>query len=47
VQSIKPLFGIVRADPEESDRLKDIVDEMISEGLIIKHGPLLNLANKS
>jgi len=46
VQSIKPLFGIARIDPEESDRLKDIVDDMIDKGLIIKNGPLLNLSNK-
>jgi hypothetical protein len=45
-QSIKPLFGITRIDPEESDRLKDIVDDMISAGEIVKHGPLINLASK-
>jgi very-short-patch-repair endonuclease len=44
IQSIKPLFGINRADPEETDRLKDIVDDMIDRGVLVKHGPLLNLA---
>ncbi|MFA5751065.1 MAG: DUF4011 domain-containing protein [Candidatus Paceibacterota bacterium] len=42
IQSLKPLFGINRVDPEESDRVKDLVDEMIAKGTIIKHGPLLN-----
>ncbi len=46
IQSIKPLFGISRADPEESDRIKDIVDGMIASGSIVRHGPLLNLASK-
>ena len=44
VQSIKHLFGISRVDPEESDRVKDLIDGMIASGLIVKHGPLLNLA---
>jgi hypothetical protein len=44
IQSIKPLFGINRADPEETDRVKDIVDEMIARGTLVKHGPLLNLS---
>lgn len=42
IQSLKPLFGINRVDPEESDRVKDLVDEMIAQGSIVKHGPLLN-----
>ncbi len=46
IQSVKPLFGVSRVDPEESDRIKDIVDNMIAEGLVVKHGPLLNLAVK-
>ena len=36
-------MGPVQVDPEESDRVKDLVDEMILEGVIVKHGPLLNL----
>lgn len=43
IQSLKPLFGINRADPEETDRVKDLVDEMIAQGSLVKHGPLLNL----
>lgn len=46
IQSLKPLFGINRADPEETDRIKDLVDEMIAQGSLVKHGPLLNLAIK-
>jgi hypothetical protein len=46
IQSVKPLFGINRADPEETDRIKDIVDEMIAQGTLVKHGPLLNLMPK-
>ncbi len=46
VQSIKHLFGISRVDPEEGDRIKDLIDEMIASGLIVRHGPLLNLAVK-
>jgi hypothetical protein len=46
LQSLKPLFGINRADPEETDRIKDLVDEMIEQGSLVKHGPLLNLAVK-
>ena len=45
VQSVKHLFGVSRANPEESDRVKDIIDEMISTSQIVKHGPLLNLSN--
>lgn len=44
VQSIKHLFGISRIDPEEGDRIKDILDEMIASGLLVRHGPLLNFA---
>ncbi|HAS80883.1 MAG: AAA ATPase [Candidatus Nomurabacteria bacterium GW2011_GWE1_32_28] len=44
IQSLKPLFGINRVDPEESDRVKDLVDEMIEKGTVTKQGPLLNLA---
>ncbi len=44
VQSIKHLFGINRIDPEEGDRVKDILDEMIASGVIVRHGPLLNFA---
>ncbi|MBI2589626.1 DUF3320 domain-containing protein [Candidatus Berkelbacteria bacterium] len=44
VQSIKHLFGISRVDPEEGDRVKDLMDEMIASGLIVRHGPLLHLA---
>jgi very-short-patch-repair endonuclease len=44
VQSIKHLFGINRIDPEEGDRIKDILDEMIANGLLVRHGPLLNFA---
>jgi hypothetical protein len=47
VQSLKPLFGINRADPEETDRIKDLVDEMIAQGSVVKNGPLLNMAIKS
>ncbi len=43
VQSIKHLFGISRVDPEEGDRVKDLIDEMIASGVIVRHGPLLNL----
>lgn len=46
IQSLKPLFGIDRADPEENDRIKDLVDEMIARGLVVKHGPLLNLVTQ-
>ena len=46
IQSVKPLFGITRADPEESDRVKDIVDAMIAQGVVVRHGPLINLAPK-
>jgi hypothetical protein len=45
VQSVKHLFGVSRVTPEESDRVKDIIDEMISRSQIVKHGPLLNLFN--
>ena len=44
LQSIKHLFGISRVDPEEGDRIKDIMDEMIASGLIVRHGPLLHLS---
>jgi hypothetical protein len=44
LQSIKPLFGTTRADPEEGDRIKDIVDDMVTKGVIVRQGPLLNLA---
>lgn len=43
VQSVKRVFGISRIDPEEGDRVKDLIDEMIASGLIVKHGPLLHL----
>jgi uncharacterized membrane protein YheB (UPF0754 family) len=43
IQSVKPLFEIARVNPEEADRMKDIVDEMIENGEVIKHGPLLNI----
>lgn len=43
VQSIKYLFGVSRVSPEESDRVKDLIDEMIAASQIVKHGPLLNL----
>ncbi len=46
VQSLRPLFGLTRTDPEENDRVKDIVDGMIASGQIVKQGPLLNLATK-
>jgi len=42
VQSIKHLFGISRVDPEEGDRVKDLIDEMIASGLIVRHGQLLH-----
>jgi very-short-patch-repair endonuclease len=47
LQSIKPLFGIVRADPEEGDRVKDIVDDMVVKGKVVRQGPLLNLASQA
>jgi very-short-patch-repair endonuclease len=43
VQSIKHLFDINRIDPEEGDRIKDVIDVMIASGSIVKHGPLLHL----
>jgi hypothetical protein len=43
VQSIKRVFGIGRVDPEETDRVKDLIDEMVAGGVLVKHGPLLNL----
>jgi very-short-patch-repair endonuclease len=43
VQSIKHVFGINRVDPEEADRVKDLIDEMVADGALVKHGPLLNL----
>lgn len=43
VQSVKHIFCINRVDPEESDRVKDLIDEMIVSGLIVRHGPLLHL----
>jgi hypothetical protein len=46
VQSIKLIFQVPRIDPEESDRVKDIIDEMLQSGIIVKHGPLLNLVSK-
>jgi len=46
IQSIKLTFQVSRVDPKESDRVKDIIDEMIQSGIIIKHGPLLNLVSK-
>jgi very-short-patch-repair endonuclease len=44
-QSVKHIFGISRADPEEGDRVKDIIDEMIASGLLVRHGPLLHLSS--
>ncbi|MCX6717543.1 MAG: DUF3320 domain-containing protein [Candidatus Taylorbacteria bacterium] len=45
IQSIKLTFQVSRVDPEESDRIKDIIDEMLQSGIIVKHGPLLNLVS--
>ncbi len=45
IQSIRLIFQVPRIDPEEADRVKDIVDEMIQSGLIVKHGPLLNFTS--
>ncbi|MFA6386751.1 MAG: DUF4011 domain-containing protein [Candidatus Paceibacterota bacterium] len=47
IQSLRPLLEVSRVDPEESDRVKDLVDEMIVEGSVVKHGPLLNLSKES
>lgn len=44
-QSVKLLFGLKRVDPEESDRIKDLVDEMIANGQVVKHGPLINISS--
>ena len=43
LQGVKHVFGISRVDPEEGDRVKDLIDEMISSNVIIRHGPLLHL----